>query len=341
MGFKKDAIINFYLPFDFFKPSPKKFVLKNKLQQLPGIQAVSLGNQSPAFSGTMTTEVRYKKGDDIIKVQTDMRNGDTAYLGLYHIKLLAGRNILPTDSATEFLINETLARQLGFQHPQDAVGKFLERGDKPLPIVGVMADFNEGTIRRAVHPLIYYCDMKHGYVMHVALRPDVNSWKHTIAQMQGAWHAVYPDQDFEYKFLDKTIEGFYRQDIKLSKLLAWSAGIAIFIGCLGLLGLVIFTANQRTKEIGIRKVLGASVTQIVALLSKDFIALVAVAFVIAVPIAWIAMQKWLQNFAYHTALSWWIFILSGVTMLILALVILSIRARSAAMANPVEALRNE
>src|SRR5699024_2185317 len=137
------------------------------------------------------------------------------------------------------------------------------------------------------------------------------------------------------------IENFYKQDVKLSKLLAWSAGIAIFIGCLGLLGLVIFMANQRTKEIGIRKVLGASVTQIIALLSKDFVVLIAIAFAIAVPIAWIFMNKWLQNFAYHTGLSWWIFVVSGVAMLVIALIILSLRAGAAARANPVKSLRAE
>jgi ABC-type antimicrobial peptide transport system permease subunit len=152
---------------------------------------------------------------------------------------------------------------------------------------------------------------------------------------------VYPDHDFDYTFLDKTIANFYKQDVKLSKLLAWAAGIAILIGCLGLLGLVVFMANQRTKEIGIRKVLGASVMQIVTLLSKDFIRLVALAFVIAVPVAWWTMNKWLENFAYHTGLSWWIFVISGIVMLAVALIILCIRAGRAAMANPVEALRSE
>lgn len=341
MGFEKDAIINIQLPFDFFNPNTKKITFRNKLRTLSDISAVSMGNQPPAFQGQMTTTVSYKDGKNEITINPDMRSGDTAYLGLYHIKLLAGRNVSHADSATELLINETLAHKLGFAQPQDALGKFLVFGGKELPIVGVMADFNEASVRTAIQPLIFFAEQRYGFIMHIALKPDMKTWQPAIAEIKSAWHAVYPDKDFEYKFLDKTIEGFYKQDVKLSKLLAWSAGIAIFIGCLGLLGLVIFTASQRTKEIGIRKVLGASVSQIVALLSKDFIALVAVAFVIAVPIAWIAMQKWLQNFAYHTALSWWIFILSGVAMLVIALIILSIRAGRAAMANPVDALRSE
>lgn len=210
-----------------------------------------------------------------------------------------------------------------------------------LPVVGVMTNFHQASMRTSIHPLLFFNGMRFGHIMHVALQSNVHSWQKTITKIQNTWETIYPDAYFDYTFLDKTIEDLYKKDIKLSKLLACSAGIAIFIGRLGLLGLVIFMANQRTKKIGIRKVLGASVTQIIALLSKDFIALVAIAFVIAVPIAWIAMNKWLQNFAYHTALSWRIFLVSGAVMLAIALIILCIRAGRAAMANPVNSLRAE
>ena len=342
MGFRKDAIINFYVPFDFSHPNNKKFVLLNKLRAIPEIEAVSLGNQSPAFNGSMSTRVTFKEGKKDLTILPDSRSGDTTFISLYHIKLLAGRNVLPTDSATEFLINETLARQLGFKHPQDAVGQLLGWDDTHgLPIVGVMADFNLTSVRSAIHPLIFYSDSKYGYVMHVALQPSVDSWKGAIAKMQIAWKEVYPEVDFDYQFLDKTVEGFYKQDKKLSSLLSWSAGIAILISCLGLLGLVIFTANQRTKEIGIRKVLGATVIQIISLLSKDFVRLVGLAFVIAVPIAWWATHEWLQNFAYHTSLSWWIFTVGGISMLAISLLILGLRAGKAALENPVKSLRSE
>jgi putative ABC transport system permease protein len=152
---------------------------------------------------------------------------------------------------------------------------------------------------------------------------------------------VYPGQDFNYTFLDKSIESFYQEDQKLSSLLSWATGVAILISCLGLLGLVIFTANQRTKEIGIRKVLGASVVQIIALLSTEFVWLVALAFVLAVPVSWWLMHRWLQDFAYHAPLQWWIFVVGGVSMLIISLLILSLRAGKAALANPVQSLRSE
>jgi ABC-type antimicrobial peptide transport system permease subunit len=182
---------------------------------------------------------------------------------------------------------------------------------------------------------------KYAYVTHVLLRSSPDTWKTAIAKMQHAWEEIYPDQPFNYTFLDKEIAGFYEKEQRISKLLTWAAGVAILISCLGLLGLVIFTSNQRIKEIGIRKVLGASVTQIIALLSKDFVRLVALAFAIAVPIAWYVAHQWMQNFAYHTGISWWLFAIGGISMLVIALLILGIRAGKAALSNPVKSLRTE
>jgi ABC-type antimicrobial peptide transport system permease subunit len=315
--------------------------LKEELSKIPEIQEVSLGNQSPAFSGQMSTQVSYKDKGKEVKLQVDSRNGDTAFLSVYDIKLIAGRNILPSDSATEFLINETLARQLGFKNPAEAIGHFLDFGNSQKPIVGVMKDFNLASVRSVIHPLIYYAAPKFGYVMHIALQPNPATWNTAINKMQAAWKSIYPDVDFDYTFLDKKIENFYKADQQLSKLLAWASVVAVIISCLGLLGLVIFITNKRIKEIGVRKILGASVRQIITLLSFDFVKLIAVAFVIAIPIAWWATHNWLQNFAYHTNLSWWIFLLSGIIMITAALAILCIRAGRAAMANPVKSLRTE
>ena len=341
MGFRKDAVINFYVPFDFFHADTKKYVLRNELRSIPEIQNVSLGNQSPAFNGQMSTDISFNEKGKEVKLDVDSRNGDTSFLSVYNIKLLAGRNVMPSDTANQLLINETLAKQLGFNQPANAVGHFAKFGNAFMPIVGVMADFNLTSVRTPIHPLIYYSDLKYGYVMHVALQQDPATWKTAIAKMGAAWKTIYPDADFDYSFLDTTISNFYKQDKQLSLLLTWSAGIAIFISCLGLLGLVIFMTNNRTKEIGVRKVLGASVIQIVTLLSGDFAKLLALAFAIAIPVAWWVMHDWLQNFAYHTGLSWWIFLLSGVVMVTIALAILSIKAGRAARANPVKSLRTE
>jgi ABC-type antimicrobial peptide transport system permease subunit len=159
--------------------------------------------------------------------------------------------------------------------------------------------------------------------------------------MAKAWSSVYPEDDFRVTFEDEEIAKAYKSEQDIAKLLAWATGLAVFISCLGLLGLVIYTTNQRTKEIGIRKILGASVTQLVSLLSADFLKLIGWAFLVAVPIAWWGVHAWLNNFAYRTGLRWWIFVAGGLFMGGMALVILLLRTFRAAMANPVESLRTE
>ncbi|MEO9022018.1 MAG: ABC transporter permease [Ginsengibacter sp.] len=343
MGFKKDAIINFHVPFSFFSPevNTKNIYLRDQLRQIPGIQEVSLANAAPAFNGWMTNGVSYNEKGNDVKYDVDSRNGDTAYLGVYGIKLLAGRNILASDTANELLINETFAKQLGFNQPANAIGHLIKMNNNSLPIVGVMVDFNQASMRTPIHPLIYFANQKRAGMMNVALRPNPDTWKATIAEIQSKWKNVLPNEEFDYKFLDSQIKEFYKSDQQLSQLLTWSSGVAIFISCLGLLGLVIFMSNSRVKEIGVRKVLGASAAQIIALLSKDFIKLLLVALAIAFPVAWWLTHNWLQDFAYHAALSWWVFAISGLIMLSIAMVILWIRTGRAAMANPVESLRSE
>jgi ABC-type antimicrobial peptide transport system permease subunit len=178
----------------------------------------------------------------------------------------------------------------------------------------------------------------------VALHPQTDksgSWQAAIQKIEKSWKELYPEYDFEYQFLDESIAKFYTGEKNISRLLNWATGLAIFISCLGLLGLVIFVTNQRTKEIGIRKVIGASVAQIVSLLSRDFLKLVLIAFLVAIPIAWWGVNKWMENFAFKTSISWWIFIISGALMTIIALVTLGIQTIRSAMANPVKSLRSE
>ncbi|HSZ85166.1 MAG TPA: FtsX-like permease family protein, partial [Puia sp.] len=212
------------------------------------------------------------------------------------------------------------------------------------PIVGVMADFNQQSLHELVKPLVFTSNLKYSYAFHVALKPldaEGTLWKNTIAKIENAFKKNYPEEDFSYQFFDESIAKFYKSEQDLSRLLKWATGLAIFISCMGLLGLVIYTTNQRTKEIGVRKVLGASVSNIVSLLSKDFVLLVMIAFVIAAPLAWWVLNTWLQNFAYRTSINWWVFAVSGLSMIVIALVTLSIQTIKAAMANPVKSLRTE
>ncbi|RZJ93250.1 MAG: FtsX-like permease family protein [Hymenobacter sp.] len=180
--------------------------------------------------------------------------------------------------------------------------------------------------------------------VHIALKPETaggGQWKAAITSMQKTWKELYPDDDFDYAFFDESIAKFYESEQHTSTLLTWATGISVVISCLGLLGLAVFTTNQRTKEIGVRKVLGASALQIVRLLSQEMAGLVLLAFVLVTPIAWWAMHKWMQDFADRTPISWWLFVSSGLGMLLVALATLSLQIIKAALANPVKSLRSE
>jgi len=271
-------------------------------------------------------------------------NADPVYYDIYKLKLAAGKLPEQSDTLKEYLINETYAKELGFANPADAIGKIVNRDNKKIPIVGVLKDFHTKSTHDPIKPLAFSSASKQSFAVHIALRSQAGSpgsWKEGLAKIEKEFKILYPDNDFTYVFFDATIAAFYKSEQDISRLLKWSAGLCIFISCLGLLGLVIYTTNTRTKEIGVRKVLGASVVQIVSLLSKDLLSLVFIAFIIATPLAWMAMNNWLQDFAYRTNISWWVFAACGVSMLMIALVLLSIRTIRAALTNPVKSLRTE
>lgn len=346
LGFRKEAILSFSLPSAFSgKVGTKQAVLQTELQAMPQISRMSIGGQPPSSGGSvMFSTLVLKDGKRDVQTNVEYKIGDTNYLRLYGIRLLAGRNVTQSDSVTDFVINETYLHILGFQKPEDAIGKILHANYGQIPIVGVMADFHQHSLHDPIQPVVFTCDPRESYNVHVALKPQVpggQNWQNAIVTMEKKYKQLYPKEDFNYEFFDESIAQFYRDDESFSKLLSWATALSVIISCLGLLGLVIYTTNQRTKEIGIRKVLGATVAQIVALLSKDFLLLVVVAFIIAVPIAWWGMQQWLQDFAYRTTISWWVFGASGLGMLLLALAVLSARTIKAAMTNPVKNLRIE
>jgi len=344
MGFKKEAILNFNAPYNFQNPDDKQFVLQQKLKEIPGILQLSLAGSAPADENTNISTMKFNKDGKEIETSVQVKQADTGYFSLYNMKLVAGRNLEQSDTTREYIINEAYAKFLGYNDPAKIIGRFIDRSDRKIPIVGVIADFNTKSLHSGIPPLAFSCQAKRHATFHVALAPkltDTDSWKATISKIETAWKEVYPEEEFKYEFFDESIAKFYKKEQQTARLLNWSAGLAIFISCLGLLGLVIYTTTQRTKEIGVRKVLGASATQIVSLLSKDFIQLVIVGFAIAAPLAWWAMHKWLEDFAYRTGISWWVFALSGMLMALIALLILSIHTIRAALNNPVKSLRTE
>jgi putative ABC transport system permease protein len=342
MGFRKTGII--YFSTNRSKPALKKNTLAAELQRIPGIQMVSVCSAPPSARGGMGTDLIYNNGKRDIKAGADVKQGDSNYLRLFDLPLLAGTGLPQNDTATTaVVITRTLARNLGFMDPQKAIGKTINfRGAST--IVGVTADFHQHSIHERIQPTLIENGTKEAAIISVALQPsngNATAWPATIAQIEKAFKTLYPGDDFIYTFEDDTIAKFYTVEQHTASLLRWATGLVIFISSLGLLGLVIYITNQRTKEISIRKVMGASVSQIVTLLSTDFLKPIFIAIAIAMPIAWYASNKWLERFAYKTTLSWWIFVGGGAMLLVIALTILSLRTVRAARANPVEALRSE
>ncbi|PWT94899.1 MAG: hypothetical protein C5B52_19025 [Bacteroidetes bacterium] len=339
LGFNKDGIINFELPRDTVQSHQTH--LLQEIKNIPEVEVASSGFFAPADEGVAFTNVSYAPKKDL-KAQVQIRWGNPEFIDVYKIKLIAGRNVLPSDTMREFLINNTYAKLLGFQNPNDAVGIILNFGKRNLPVVGVMQDFHDQSTHSPIFPIVFASG--NGSMFHVRLKPSNpggQNWKNAINKMQAAFKKIYPDASFDYKFYDEKIAKMYATEQQTAGLLTWATGLSIFISCLGLLGLVMFTINSRTKEIGVRKILGASVSNIVKVLSTDFVKLVCVAFIIAAPLAWITMNKWLEDFTYRTSISWWVFLLSGGMMILVAILTLSFQTIKAALVNPVKSLRTE
>ena len=344
MGFNKEAILYLDIPYTYKDADKRAKILYNQLLSVPGIRMVSIGGEPPASGNTNMSTMKFKKDGKDIETTVEIKSADTNYIILYHLQLLAGRNLQQSDTAREYLANETYARFLGFRNPADIIGKLLERGNGiKLPIIGLVRDFHTKSSTDQIKPLVIATDGEFDCI-HILLErkgQNTEGWKRTIAEIGNRWKSIYPEEEYKYNFFDESIAKFYEGEQKMARLLNWSSALAIFISSLGLLGLVIHTTSQRTKEIGVRKVLGASVSQITALLSRDFLKLVILAFVIASPLAWWVMNHWLENYAYKTTISWWVFILTCVSMLVIAAMTMGIQTIRSARENPVKSLRSE
>jgi len=345
LGFKKDAVLYIRTPSKSVTTNLKD-VLLDKIKAIPQVAMVSMASDAPSSNNSHSTNFKYNNGKTVRETDVELKLADPDYINVYQLKLLAGRNLQAHDSTGAYVINQTYCKFLGFSNPQQAVGKMVDVDDKQVPIIGVVADFYQRSLQYAIKPaaICYVKSSRHMRTLNIALKPDVRgseSWKTAISKMEAAWHEVYPEEDFEYRFVDESVARFYKNEQNIGKLLQWATGLSILISCLGLLGLAIYTTSQRTKEIGVRKVMGASVSQIVALLSTDFVKLIVIAFVIATPIAWYFLHQWLQDFAYHTTLNIWPFAVTIAATIFVALLTMSMQTIKAAIANPVKSLRSD
>lgn len=243
----------------------------------------------------------------------------------------------------EYIVNETLTKAFGFNTPQEAVGQLLVDAENgSYPIAGVVADFHQHSFKSKIEPVLIGISKDQLNSINIKLSAsNPGQWREAISLVETEWKTIYPNTPFEFQFYDETIGNLYESEKKTAKLITLATTVCIIISCLGLFGLATLTAFQRTKEIGIRKVLGASISGIVRLLSTDFVKLVLIAILIASPIAWWAMNKWLEDFAYRVEIQWWMFALAGIVALVIALVTVSSQAIKAAVVNPVDSLRDE
>lgn len=267
------------------------------------------------------------------------------YVDVYKMKIVAGRDFVYTDFNADFgklhnlILNESAVKLLGYISPQDAIGKTIIRWNKKWDIIGVINDYHQKSLRYPVEPTMIF--PAYSTNSFISVRVDAKDLPGTIASIKKEFDSFFPGNLFDYFFVDERFNEQYKNDQLFGKVFAIFSGFAIFIACLGLLGLSLFATAQRTKEIGVRKVLGASISSIVMLLSKDFVRLVLIAFVIASPVAWFVMHSWLEDFAYRIDISWGIFLVAGLLAVVIALGTISFQAIKAAIANPVKSLRTE
>ena len=341
LGFDKEAIINVPFRVDSLRISRLDH-LQNKLLQVNGVQAVSFSSNTPVEDGNDTWSTF--KFDNALKekdFKVITKFADTGYVPAYKLQLVAGRNLQPYKFTREFLVNESLMKSLGIKKPEDILNKQISIwGDKiKCPVVGVVKDFNDRSFRNDLAPLLITTNVT--MYNQAGIKLATTNISSTLQSVKTIWEQTFPNFVYEYKFLDDKIEDFYKQENQLSSLYKFFAVIAIFLSCLGLYGLASFMAVQRIKEVGIRKVLGASVSSVVYLFSKEFIILITIAFIIASPVAWYFMNKWLQDYVYRINISWWIFIVGGISAIIIALITVSFQAIKAALANPAKSLKTE
>lgn len=350
LGFNKDQTLVMSVPIAVGLPGEKAKIgyepLKTELLRNPAVLAVAASYGDP---GGLVAGDGIRIPGEKTRTSINMFTVDYDYIPALKMELVAGRAFsreFPTDEQQAFILNETAVKDLGFGTPDKALGKEIAWDEWLTPekkkngkVIGIVKDFHYKSLHQKIEPFLMHVYPGTFNRLTVRIRPENTAA--TLADIQNKWHAFMPEYPLQYRFLDETFAKMIEKERKMSQVVTIFSGLAIFIACLGLLGLVAFTAQQRTKEIGIRKVMGASVPQIMVLLSRDFTRLVLIAIVLAVPIAWYGMHRWLQDFAYRIDISWGVFAGAGIAALLIALVTVSFQAIKAAVANPVKALRNE
>lgn len=341
LGFNSSAIALPEIPGDSL--SILKFdILKTRIKNIPGVLSASLCTDPPSSNGNSFTNFSYggkgKKNEDF---QVNTKGGDEDYVKTFGLKLIAGRALTKSDTVKEFLVNETLLRKLNVVDPEQAVGKVITLGGStPGLIVGVLKDFNNMNLREAISPVLISSGRKN-YYETIAVKMDAHQIPEVMKQIEAIWNSYYPDHVFDSTFMDDDISKYYESEQVMGTLFKVFASVIIFIAFIGLFGLISFVAAQRTKEMAIRKVLGASTFELVRMLNTSFIIMVLLANLVAWPVAYIFISKWLSRYTYRIELSIWPFVAAMCISMVITLLTVSLRSYKAAKTNPIDALKYE
>lgn len=340
LGYDRDNLL--YMPLE--GDLQKNFAtFRQELVKQPGISGVTCSQSDPLEVGSSTMGVTWPGKDTTQQMLFAQNAVSYEYIKTMQIKLLAGREFSPDFGVdtSNYIINESTAKKMGYQVPEKAVGKQMTMWDKKGTIIGVMKNFHYNSLHENIEPLILRLQPKQENWGSVLIRAEAGKTREALASMEKVFKQFNPNFPFKYLFTDLEFANSYKAENTVSKLSNYFAFLAIFISCLGLFGLAAFTAEQRTKEIGVRKVLGASVPNLVGMLSKDFVKLVLIAAVISFPVAWYFLSGWLEKFAYRITFEWWFFVAAAVIAMAIALLTVSYQAIKAALIDPVKSLKSE
>ena len=337
LGFEREAVVTVPLP------SPereRRERFRDGLLDRPGIRNVSFDLAPPASDDHWTSGFKYNDGKEVREIRADLKWGNEEYIPAYGLRLIAGRNFARSDTLREFVINEAAMKKMGIADPREAVGKTITYGaNRECPVVGVVSDFTPGSLHDGVTPCLLGTSA--GGYRESSIKLTGTDTRGTVRAIERAWDGAFPEYVFEYRFVNERIDDFYRQDSQVSVLIDIFAGVAVLIGAIGLFGLVSFVAARRTKEIGVRKVLGATAADILLMFGREFSLLIIVAFGVAAPVATVAMNRWLDDFAFRIGIGPAIYLVALAITGGIAAATIAYRAIRSSLTNPVESLRYE
>ena len=350
LGFNKEKVLDIEIPDN--KPE-HLLALRNQLSVIPGVSDFSLSLGAPVSNNQVSTGFNLKEKYKTETLEGKVKAVDKGYLGTYGLQLAAGRWFDDNDERMvdrsipeslqryAFVLNETAARTLGFAAPQDALGKYVTFGMSDIsgPVIGVVKDYHVSSLHDPVMPVLM-AELPFFYY-NVGLKSTNGYTPAVLSAIEKVWTSVYPGHLFEANFLDEHVANLYKEEKRTEQLFDLFAGLSIVINMLGLIGLLSFVIEQKRKEIGIRKVLGASIRNISFILSKDFLRLILIAFLIAAPVAGLLMNRWLRDFAYRTSISWWVFAVAVLAALVITGLAVGFQTIRAAVTNPVKSLKAE